>query len=120
MKKIIKFNNYALFNLQTLNGIIRTTWGMHYDESEEKIEEAFQLGLKDFNYVKNRFGPVLNDEKCVAEYDISYEKSLLSRLNKDFKKVRSYNLPWFMKTYTDFIENKFSELMVIYKNGGWK
>ena len=48
------------------------------------------------------------------------KKKLLSRLNKDFKTVRSYKLPWFMKTYTDFIEEKFNELMVIYKNGGWK
>ena len=53
-------------------------------------------------------------------YDIKYEKKLLSDLNKEFKKVRTLKLPWFMKTYTDFIEEKFNELMVIYKNGGWK
>ena len=120
MNKTIKFNNCALFNLQTLNGIIMTTWGMHYDESEEKIEDAFQRGIVDFDHVKNRYEPVFNEKRCVAEYELGYEKKLLSKLNKDFKTVRSYKLPWFMKTYTDFIEEKFNELMVIYKNGGWK
>ena len=42
MAKTIKFNNEALFNLQTLNGLIRTTWGMHYDEPEEKIDAALR------------------------------------------------------------------------------
>ena len=45
MNKTIKFNNEALFNLQTLNGLIMSTWGMHYDEPEEKIEDAFKKGV---------------------------------------------------------------------------
>ena len=53
MNKTIKFNNEALFNLQTLNGLIMSTWGMHYDEPEEKIENAFKRGLSDFSHVKN-------------------------------------------------------------------
>ncbi|MBB5226872.1 hypothetical protein DYE50_01710 [Treponema ruminis] len=120
MNKTIKFNNCALFNLQTLNGIIRTTWGMHYDESEEKIEDAFQRGIVDFDHVKNRYDETFNMKNGPFDYDIDYEKKLLSKLNEEFKTVRSYKLPWFMKTYTDFIEEKFNELMVIYKNGGWK
>ena len=120
MSKTIKFNNRALFNLQTLNGLIMSTWSMHYDESEEKIEDAFQRGIIDFNHVKNRYDTVFNMKNGPFDYDINYEKNLLSKLNKEFKKVRSYKLPWFMKTYTDFIEEKFNELMVIYKNGGWK
>ena len=120
LNKTIKFNNEALFNLQTLNGLIMSTWGMHYDEPEEKIENAFKRGLSDFNHVKNRYEATFNMKNGPFEYDINYEKKLLSDLNKEFKKVRSYKLPWFMKTYIDFIEEKFNELMVIYKNGGWK
>lgn len=120
MTKTIKFNNEALFNLQTLNGLIMSTWGMHYDESEEKIEEAFQKGIIDFNHVKNRYDKVLNMKNGPFNYDIKYEKKLLSDLNKEFKKVRTLKLPWFMKTYVDFIDEKFKELMVIYKNGGWE
>lgn len=44
----------------------------------------------------------------------------MTLIYEEFKKVRTHKLPWFMKTYTDFIEEKFNELMVIYKNGGWK
>lgn len=120
LNKTIKFNNEALFNLQTLNGLIMSTWGMHYDEPEEKIEDAFKKGIIDFNHVKNRYKATFNMKNGPFEYDINYEKKLLSDLNKEFKKVRSYKLPWFMKTYIDFIEEKFNELMVIYKNGGWK
>ena len=120
LNKTIKFNNEALFNLQTLNGLIMSTWGMHDDEPEEKIEDAFKKGIIDFNHVKNRYKATFNMKNGPFEYDINYEKKLLSDLNKEFKKVRSYKLPWFMKTYTDFIEEKFNELMVIYKNGGWK
>ena len=120
LNKTIKFNNEALFNLQTLNGLIMSTWGMHYDEPEEKIEDAFKKGIIDFNHVKNRYKATFNMKNGPFEYDINYEKKLLNDLNKEFKKVRSYKLPWFMKTYIDFIEEKFNELMVIYKNGGWK
>lgn len=120
LNKTIKFNNEALFNLQTLNGLIMSTWGMHYDEPEEKIEDAFKKGIIDFNHVKNRYKATFNMKNGPFEYNINYEKKLLSDLNKEFKKVRSYKLPWFMKTYIDFIEEKFNELMVIYKNGGWK
>ena len=120
LNKTIKFNNEALFNLQTLNGLIMSTWGMHYDEPEEKIEDAFQKGIIDFNHVKNRYEATFNMKNGPFEYDINYEKKLLSDLNNEFKKVRTLKLPWFMKTYTDFIEEKFTELMVIYKNGGWK
>ena len=120
MTKTIKFNNEALFNLQTLNGLIMSTWGMHYDEPEEKIEAAFQRGIIDFNHVKNRYDTVFNMKNGPFDYDVNYEKNLLSKLNNEFKKVRTLKLPWFMKTYTDFIEKKFNELMVIYKNGGWK
>ena len=120
LNKTIKFNNEALFNLQTLNGLIMSTWGMHYDEPEEKIEDAFKKGIIDFNHVKNRYKATFNMKNGPFEYDINYEKKLLNDLNKEFKKVRSYKLPWFMKTYIDFIEEKFNELMVIYKNGEWK
>ena len=48
------------------------------------------------------------------------EGALKDAINKEIKKVRSYKLPWVMKTYINFIEEKFNELMVIYKNGGWK
>lgn len=120
LNKTIKFNNEALFNLQTLNGLIMSTWGMHYDEPEEKIEDAFKKGIIDFNHVKNRYKATFNMKNGPFEYDINYEKKLLSDLNKEFKKVSSYKLPCFMKTYIDFIEEKFNELMVIYKNGGWK
>ena len=119
LNKTIKFNNEALFNLQTLNGLIMSTWGMHYDESEEKIENAFKRGLSDFSHVKNKYDKVLNMKNGPFNYDIKYEKKLLSDLNNEFKKVRTLKLPWFMKTYIDFIEEKFNELMVIYKNGGW-
>lgn len=44
----------------------------------------------------------------------------MTLIYEEFKKVRTLKLPWFMKPYTDFIEEKFNELMVIYKNGGWK
>ena len=120
MNKTIKFNNEALFNLQTLNGLIMSTWGMHYDEPEKKIENAFKRGLSDFSHVKNKYDKVFNMKNGPFNYDIKYEKKLLSDLNKEFKKVRTLKLPWFMKPYTDFIEEKFNELMVIYKNGGWK
>ena len=120
LNKTIKFNNETLFNLQTLNGLIMSTWGMHYDEPEEKIEDSFKKGIIDFNHVKNRYKATFNMKNGPFEYDINYEKKLLNDLNKEFKKVRSYKLPWFMKTYIDFIEEKFNELMVIYKNGGWK
>ena len=120
LNKTIKFNNEALFNLQTLNGLIMSTWGMHYDEPEEKIEDAFKKGIIDFNHVKNRYKATFNMKNGPFEYDINYEKKLLSDLNKEFKKVKSYKIQWFMKTYIDFIEEKFNELMVIYKNGGWK
>ena len=120
MNKTIKFNNEALFNLQTLNGLIMSTWGIHYDEPEEKIENAFKRGLSDFSHVKNEYDKVFNMKNEPFNYDIKYEKKLLSDLNNEFKKVRTLKLPWFMKTYTDFIEEKFNELMVIYKNGGWK
>lgn len=51
---------------------------MHYDESEEKIERAFKLGLKDFNHVKNGYEPVFNEKRCVAEYELGYEKNLMN------------------------------------------
>ena len=120
MKKTIKFNNSAVFNLQTLNGMIMTTWIAHCDESEEQIEKAFMRALSDFNGTKNNYDVAFNLENGPYEYEIGYEKNLLSKLNKDIKKVKSYKLPWFIKTYTDFIEEKFNGLMIIYKNGGWK
>lgn len=86
MSKTIKFNNRALFNLQTLNGLIMSTWNMHYNESEEKIEDAFQRGIIDFNHVKNRYDTVFNMKNGPFDYDINYEKNLLSKLNKEFKK----------------------------------
>ena len=91
LNKTIKFNNEALFNLQTLNGLIMSTWGMHYDEPEEKIEDAFKKGIIDFNHVKNRYKATFNMKNGPFEYDINYEKKLLSDLNKTcYKKSTDY------------------------------
>lgn len=91
LNKTIKFNNEALFNLQTLNGLIMSTWGMHYDEPEKQIENAFKRGLSDFSHVKNKYDKVFNMKNGPFNYDIKYEKKLLSDLNKTcYKKSTDY------------------------------
>ena len=86
MNKTIKFNNEALFNLQTLNGLIMSTWGMHDDEPEEKIEDAFKKGIIDFNHVKNRYKATFNMKNGPFEYDINYENT--GRKKEAVKNIR--------------------------------
>ena len=116
----IIFQKYCPSNHIVINNLY--TIDIHNNQ-EHFILISDQENYYSYNYRMNKFLKIsaIDLEKNIENKELTdYEKKLLSDLNKEFKKVRSYKLPWFMKTYIDFIEEKFNELMVIYKNGGWK